>query len=33
VDVFVPAASRPRVGVRVGDMVRAGATALAEVGP
>jgi phosphatidylserine decarboxylase len=33
VDVFVPAASRPRVQVKVGDMVYAGATVLAEVGP
>jgi phosphatidylserine decarboxylase len=33
VDVFVPAASRPRVNVRVGDAVRAGATALAELAP
>jgi len=33
VDVFVPAASRPRVNVKVGQMVYAGATALAEVGP
>ena len=31
VDVFLPAASRPRVNVRVGDAVRAGATALAEL--
>jgi len=33
VDVFVPAASRPRVSVKVGQMVYAGATVLAEVGP
>jgi len=33
VDVFVPAASRPRVSVKVGEMVHAGATVLAEVGP
>ena len=33
VDVFVPAASHPRVGVKVGEMVYAGATVLAEVGP
>src|SRR5882672_6642419 len=33
VDVFVPAASRPRVNVKVGQMVYAGATVLAEVGP
>ena len=33
VDVFLPVASRPRVSVRVGDAVRAGATALAELGP
>jgi len=33
VDVFLPVASRPRVSVHNGDVVRAGATVLAEVGP
>jgi phosphatidylserine decarboxylase len=33
VDVFVPLASRPRVRVHDGDVVKAGATLLAEVGP
>ncbi len=33
VDVFLPVASRPRVSVRDGDVVRAGATTLAELAP
>ncbi len=33
VDVYLPLASRPRVVVRVGDRVAAGATVVAEYGP